>query len=149
VLTWASKNDPRVARAKATLATVPVASSKHGASLPWEFVDREAYKENHDDAEINAAIKKAPIVEVRLDELHSIQHSVKAPKVAYYLDHQDMPKAGTLHPKAGTPIDLPVIIEQDGIKYIHDGHHRLMAQWLLGESRAEVRLVDFDAKGKK
>lgn len=142
--TWAARRDPKVDRAKATLASMPIASSGHGAAVPWPFLDRSFIKSKHSNREINAAIRKAPIVKMDLDDLEAIQHSVKAPHVAWYLEHPDAREVGHMNPKSKTPDDYPIVIQQDGKRAIWDGHHRLTALHLLGRNSAEVRFVNFD-----
>lgn len=142
--TWAHKYDPRVQRAKATLATMPIASSGHGAAVPWPYVDRNEVKKYFSNRDINKAIIKAPIesIDIRHDpELFAIQHSVKAPQVAFYLDHPESKPEGHMNDRSKTPDDVPVVIAYDGKRYIWDGHHRLTAEWLRGASDADVRLV--------
>ena len=42
---------------------------------------------------------------------------------------------------------LPIVIEQGGVRYIGDGHHRLMAEKLLGKAKTRVIYVRVDALG--
>ena len=137
---WAKQTASPAARAKARLAQLP--ESEHGTAVPFPVVDgKEAFKARHTNAEINAAIVAAPIVRVPLAGLATYQRSVKAPRVAAYID------GAAPHPtsKAGaTPTDVPVVIRDKDTLTIWDGNHRATAAKLLGESMMKARLVDFD-----
>lgn len=39
---------------------------------------------------------------------------------------------------------LPVVVGMGGKQYIADGHHRLAAQWLAGQEKAQVRFKDLE-----
>lgn len=139
---WAQAVDTGVSRAKLLADMLPPSETGHGSAVPFPFLDRKGYQAGRTNKEINAAIHEAPKTIVPLEGLHAIQHSVKPEKLRYHLEH---PRAsGVFHPDAGTPVDLPVIIQANGIKYIHDGHHRLTVDKLRGMKSARVRLVDFD-----
>jgi hypothetical protein len=141
---WASQKSG-LKRAERKLAELPESETKHGAAVPWPYADRSAYKGKHTNQEINARIKKAPIVRVPLKHLHAIQHSVKPERVDQYLRDPGQKPLGAKHSKAGTPIDHPIVIKEKGRLYIHDGHHRLTADYLQGKRDADARLIDFDA----
>jgi len=143
---WAARRDPSVDRAKQKLATMRISETGHGAKVPWPFQDRSIIKSKHTNREINDAIRKAPIVSMDLDDdaLCSLQHSVKAPHVSFYLEHPDARQEGHLNPKSKTPDDYPIVIQQDGKKVLWDGNHRMTALYLLGRDKAEVRFVNFD-----
>jgi hypothetical protein len=142
--TWAQARDPQVERAKAQLATMPISLTGRGAQVPWPWFDRKLIKAKFKNKEINRAITNAPIKEVDLDELHSIQHSVKPPHVLWYLDHPDAREEGHLNPKTNTPDDYPIVLQFDGKLIVWDGNHRLTALTLLRRSSADVRLVDLE-----
>jgi hypothetical protein len=146
---WLSKlSGSRVQRALDALAEIPPAPGrKHHILHPFPFLDKQAYKDKHSNEEIHAAIEHAPVVEVPLDTLASIQHTVTPHTVAEYIRTGCFVPPGTRSPKHGGLIDHPIVIQQDGIRYVHDGNNRCTAAALLGATRWPVRFVDFDAKG--
>lgn len=134
------------ATAEKLLAQAPESPTGHGVAVPFPFENRAAYKAKHTNKEINARIETAPIEDVRLDEIHAIQHSVKPNRVAEYIHHDGGRQLGEKHPAAGTPVDQPIVIVSGGKKYLHDGHHRATAAALRGEKTVKARVVDFDQK---
>jgi hypothetical protein len=142
---WA-KSRAALARAKRHLAALPESSTGHGAAVPFPVADRKKYRAGHDNKTVNAAIAKAPVERVPLAGLHAIQHSVKPERVLQYLEDPHQAALGQKHPRAGTPTDYPIVVQQGGERYVHDGHHRATAQWLLGKRTVEARLVDLDKK---
>lgn len=75
---------------------------------------------------------KLPEAEVDLGDLHAMQDRVDPKKVAAIGELSEQPKK------------LPVVVQHNGKQYIADGHHRLAAQWLAGETKAKVRLKDLE-----
>jgi hypothetical protein len=138
---WAKSQDTRSSDAKESLKKQP--ASVHGRALVFDVGDKKAYKAKHSNTVINHAIDRAPITRVPLHGLKGIQHSVRQATVEKYIDNPVV-KPGTRHLGHGGLVDFPIVIQQDGERYIHDGHHRLTAQALLGETMAEVRFVNFD-----
>jgi hypothetical protein len=141
---WAEKRGERQLAERA-LARLGPSSTGKGDQVPFPFADRKIIKDRHTDAEINAGIKRAPVVDVRLDGLRAIQHSVKPSRVEQYIGNPSLRPPGDLHTRAGTPTDFPVVIRQDGVEYTWDGHHRCTAAKLSGAKTVKARLVDFDA----
>lgn len=140
---WARAADTGVSRALVKVDLLPQSETGHGLAVPFPFLDRSAIKGRHSNREINAAITAAPKVSVPLDGLHAIQHSVKRAKLVDHLSRPSEP--GTLNPETRTPVDLPIVIQQDGVRYIWDGHHRATVAKLRGLQSVRARLVDFDA----
>lgn len=130
--------------AKERLADLPVSPTKRGDKVPFPIADKSAYKSKHSNREINHAITNAKIVTVSLKGLHAIQQSIRGHHVASYIDEPELLPKGARHPAAGTPLDAPVVIQQDGKRYIHDGHHRASAALLSGRDSIRARLVNFD-----
>jgi hypothetical protein len=145
---WASARDGSKELAKAKLAKMPVSETNKGVKVPFPFADKAAYKDRFSNSEINAAIESAPHRDVPLDQLHSIQHSVKPERVAQYIDHPDAVPEGAEHPTAKTPIDEPVVVKYGGKLFLHDGHHRSAAALLTGKKSIRARLVDLDSDEK-
>ena len=124
------------------LAKLPPSATGNGAAVPFPFRDRQAYKAEHTNAEIKAAIRKAPVQRIPLDDarLYSIQHSVKPARVAQYIGDPHLAD-GRVNPTSKTPADLPIVVEHGNDRYVHDGNHRLTAAVLEGHKTAMVRLV--------
>jgi hypothetical protein len=139
-LDW-SRRRREVDTASERLGKLPVSETRHGAAVPFPYRDRGAYKAGHTNKEINRRIQTAPVERVPLRGLHAIQHSVKPRRVEQYIRDPELRGHGDKHPGAGTPTDYPIVIQQDGVRYIHDGHHRLTAKELEGKGYARVRLV--------
>jgi len=73
-----------------------------------------------------------PKTTVKLDELHAMQDRVDPKKV------EAMRTNGIKGNK------FPVVVRHNNKNYIADGHHRLAAQWLDGQTTAEVRFNDLE-----
>jgi hypothetical protein len=142
---WAAKK-VSMQQAQRKLALMPKSETGRGAAVPFPFADRKVIHEAHSNEEINSAIKKAPVVDIPLQGLRAIQHSVKPHRVDQYLRDPGLRPPGDLHNKARTPVDHPIIIQQGGKRYIWDGHHRTTASKLRGDKSVKARLVDFDAR---
>lgn len=68
--------------------------------------------------------------EVPLSSLTAMQDRVDPKKVAAMTDAK--------------PGKLPLVVQHNGRNYIADGHHRLAAQWLAGETKAKVKIKDLE-----
>jgi hypothetical protein len=66
---------------------------------------------------------------IDIKDIHITQPNIQANKVKNMLD-----KVNTLSP-------INVVEFEDGEKVIYDGHHRLVANWALGNNRIKVNLV--------
>ncbi len=106
------------------------------------YTDRVAYKQDFTDREINDAIRKAAIETIPIQGLRAIQHSVRPERVRQYIDNPNL-SAGEKS-EAGTPADVPVVVQYQGNRYIHDGHHRIVAAKLLGDHAIKARLAKLD-----
>lgn len=122
---------------------LPPSETGHGVAVPFPFRDRSEYKSLHSNREINQRIRSAPIVDIPMKGLFSVQHSVKPKLVSYYIDHGG-PMEGRVHPKTGTPQDYPIILQQNGVRWVYDGNHRTTAAYLRGEKSIQARFVNFD-----
>jgi hypothetical protein len=133
--------------ATARLARMPTSVTKHGVDHGMPYADKNAYKGKHSNREINGRIDQAPVRRVPLDGLHAIQHSVRPGRVLTFINDPGAVRPGTHDPEHGGIVDHPIVIHQDGVNYLHDGHHRVTAARLLGDKDIEARYVDFDQKG--
>lgn len=77
------------------------------------------------------AIKGAVVAEVQVSTLVASQSEVTWKGLRQY-------KAKTPRNPAS---DLPLVIYEDGLNYIQDGHHRLVAAALRGDCSVRVRQV--------
>jgi hypothetical protein len=141
---WARATDTGVGRALAAIEHMPTSSTGKGLAVPYPFRDRAPLKAAVSNREMNSLIASAPKRTIPLEGLHAIQHSVSAEKLREHLLHPIEP--GATHPKTGTPVDLPIVVQHEGIRSIWDGHHRLVAAKLRGASSAKVRFVDLDSE---
>ncbi len=140
---WAQNEDPMKDVAKRRLDLLPDSVTNHGLRVPLPFTDRVYYKQDFTDAQINNAIRQAPIKTVPIKGLRAIQHSVQRDRVRQYIDNPNL--AEGKRSDADTPADFPVVIQYRGDRYIHDGHHRIVADKLQGIKSAAVRLVKLDS----
>jgi hypothetical protein len=144
---WAQAKNPKeqAARHQAhqALREMPVSETGHGVAVPFPFIDRSIYKAHVSNREMNHRIRLAPHVEIPLKGLMSIQHSVKPRLVDYYIDNPG-PDPTRVHPKTGTPTDVPIIVQIGGKMLLYDGNHRTTAAWLRGEKQIVARFVNLD-----
>jgi uncharacterized ParB-like nuclease family protein len=90
-------------------------------------------KSQHTWSEVVEAFEKAQdsakVQQVNLNDIHITQPNIQANKVKKMM--ADINK---------TP-PINVVQFKNGEKVIYDGHHRLLANWALGENRIKVNLV--------
>ena len=141
---WAQSNDPKTESAKRRIESLPLSKTGHGKKVPFPYASRTAYKDIFTNEEINHAINSAPVKIIRIAGLHAIQHSVRGDRVEEYIKHPNLLEEGQRSPKHKGLIDLPIVVQYRGIRYIHDGHHRTTAEWALGHNKVEARFVDLD-----
>ncbi len=89
------------------------------------------------------AAESADVREVPLDRLEGVQRHVSERKVRDYLERDGKAPEGA-RDQNGYPRDLPIVVETGGRLLIHDGHHRMTAQALLGHESAEARVVPIE-----
>jgi hypothetical protein len=114
--------------------------------VPLRFIDREGYQKVIGNREMNARIDAAPVVDVPVDSLVAIQHTVNRKRVEEYIDNGGKVRKGTRHTEHGGVVDTPIVVRCKGISYLFDGHHRTCAQMLRGASLIKARYVDLDAQ---
>lgn len=122
-------------------------SDRHegAAEHPFAIVDRKEYRRvvGLTNARFNRRIDKSPEREQPIGGLVAIQHTVLAERVDEYVaepardDRKESPVSTT----------LPIVVRVGGVRYIHDGTHRLTAAHLRGEEKARVRYLDLDGEG--
>lgn len=116
-------------------------------ATPLRFVDRKVYEDRIGNRELNALIDAAPVEQVPVASLVAIQHTINAERVAQYVQKINLRRRGTRDPRHGGLIDLPIVVRIGGTNYLHDGHHRVTADKLLGARLVTVRYVDLDQEG--
>lgn len=143
---WAGKAATSF-RALSKLGDLPRA--KHGVAPPPPLVldDKEHY---HDACEkagcpghLAPEIAAAPIMTVPIAGIHTIQGSVNPGRVAQYLHNPGLMPPGA-RGKHGGPVDTPIVVQANGKRWLHDGHHRAVAGILKGETAIKARFVDLD-----
>jgi hypothetical protein len=142
---WAGATDSTVQLALARLEALP--HVEHGVEPPFEIGDKATYHAGH-EGHLSKQIREAPIRSVPLQGLRTIQHSVNPERVRQYIEDPEL-LPGARHGAVGShggPVDLPIIVRQQGTMWVHDGHHRLCAAKLSGDTSAKVRFVDLDKK---
>lgn len=115
---------------------------------PFPYRCKSEYKACWTNREIREGIEQAPVRRVRLALLHAIQTEVLAERVLDFIVDPGLVPEGHRDARHGGLVDLPVVVRWRGVHYIHDGHHRLTACWVLGGHEAQVRLVNFDARAQ-
>lgn len=142
---WARARDPKTSKAKERAKKLPESETKHGKAVPFPYTDpKKTYLKDFTNKEINTQIESASIKRRPLKGLHAIQHSVKTPRVEEYIEHPDAIPPEQRHPSHRGKIDVPIEVKYKGVRHIHDGHHRLTALHLQGETHADMRYVDLD-----
>lgn len=144
---WAEQREAKHSALK-KLSKMKESITKHGLAVPFPVDRSKPYKNGRSNRQINRAIWDAPIVELPLAGLIAIQHSVKGPRVEQYIRDPSLSEYGAKHDAAHTPVDHPIVIQEHGKRYIHDGHHRITAEKLRGKTEGMVRFVNFDAASK-
>ena len=84
----------------------------------------------------------APLRQITLAKLRATQDDVERAGVEFHILHPQAVPA-TARTLLG-PADKPIVVLYRGELHIIDGHHRLTALRLKGETHALVRLVDLD-----
>ena len=132
------------ARALQRLSLLPRSETGKGLEVPLPFRDREDLKAGLTDKEIDAVIDAAPIVDVPLQGLTSLQHSVQADVVRRYI----VAPGATSYTEGNVPRDVPIVVEREGMvgRYLWDGNHRVTAAILRGESSIRARLAKLPAE---
>jgi len=146
---WATPAEGSLPEALARLRELPRA--EHGLRPPPPLVvgSKDAYHAACVRAgypgHLAPEIKAAPIVAVDVRGLHTIQRSVKEDRVAQYLRDPGLTPKNAVSEKHGGPVGYPIVVQAGGVRYLHDGHHRTVAEVLRGGTQIRARFVDLDA----
>lgn len=147
---WARpKETSSLAPALSRLERLPAA--RHGVTPPAPLVvgSKDDYhaacaRVGH-PGHLSEEIARAPIVDVPLRGIHTIQRSVNPDRVAQYLRDPGLTPPDAVG-KHGGPVGVPIIVRAEGVLHAHDGHHRLSAAALRGETKIRARFVDLDRR---
>lgn len=113
--------------ALAQLAAIP--DVKPGLiKVPWPVVDRP--KVPTDDW------AGSELTLFQIEELMATQDHVKRDRVIWHLNNLGMVSPGHN--------SNPNVVKHDGLNKIYDGHHRLVAMWLLGAVAANCWMLEVD-----
>lgn len=91
--------------------------------------------------EMTAEVEGAPVGQVELGALMATQPHVKRSVVRAFIQNPALVFRGQRN-LFGTLEDHPVVVQHGGKRYIQDGHSRLAAKKLMGESHAFARVID-------
>jgi hypothetical protein len=141
VRAWAANVQPSP---EERLADLPAADGFGTVQHPFQMIDRDAYLSAIKGAGIARRTHGAPIALVNLHDLVAIQGSINPERVGHHLADPKLYAPGARAPGHGMLVDRPVIVRKNGMLMIHDGHHRLTAMHLRGQTTAKVRFVDLD-----
>jgi hypothetical protein len=146
---WSGRRGPDVRQAMIRLESLPQA--RHGVRPPPPLVvdqkDRyhQACARAGNGGHLSPEIKRAPIEVVQLDGVHTIQGSVNPTRVLQYLRDPELTPRDAVGPHGG-PVGYPIVVRAGGIRWLHDGHHRVVANLLRGERSIRARYLDLDAR---
>jgi len=111
--------------------------------LPW------ANKHDYGNKVSEAQRQTATISTIPIADLHCVQIGVNPKKVAGFIDNPSKIDLPGRRNGNGYTTDMPIVVSFHGKLYLHDGHHRVMALRLLGETSVKARLVKLDSKANQ
>ncbi len=113
-------------------------------AMPLPHITNEEYRGIIRGAGIVRRVDSAPIEDVPIASITSIQGSLNAERLAEYVGGKKV-RPGQRKPSSGMLCDRPIIVRKGGVSYSHDGNHRIVAAMLDGEKTIRARVVDLDA----
>jgi hypothetical protein len=119
----------------ASIRSVPGCSDLIPTGMP------RASKHRYGNQVTQSQRELADVREVLIADLHAVQRGVSRRKVRQLLGH---PEAFDQHghtTEHGILDDLPIVVQYGSKLYLHDGHHRVVAQRILGAERVKARVV--------
>lgn len=128
-------------RARALESGTYEGTAKH----PFPVADRAEYLAAVRAEGIARRSLKAPVGRILLSAIKGIQETVNRERLTQHLKNPRLIPDGARAPGHGALIDLPIVVKRGGEIFIHDGHHRLCASYLRGDTSARVRYIDLDA----
>jgi hypothetical protein len=82
----------------------------------------------------------ADIRDVPIRDLHAVQHTVRKSRVQHYVERGGKGEPDDVS-KNGFAQDLPIVVASGGVLYLHNGHHRVEANRILGNRTVRARVV--------
>jgi hypothetical protein len=82
--------------------------------------------------------------EVPIAKLHAVQSGVSPAKVRGLIHHPEAFDRPGHTTESGLLDDLPIVVQFGGKMYLHDGHHRVVAQRMLGRTTVKARVVKIE-----
>jgi ParB-like nuclease domain len=147
VRTWSRNPEPEPqqsaaeAKALARLEELPRSDKPGRRLMPFPIGNDDTYRGIAHD-QMHRLIEAAPVQQVPIAKLVSNgQRSVDRRRVAHFIRNPD--DEGVHHGKAET--DRPIVVRRGDAQVLFDGHHRLTASYLRGETHVAARVVDLDA----
>ncbi len=115
-------------------------SIAHGLDVATEypFVASRDYKNQ---------IEAAPVEDVPLVGIKATQPNVRRERVRDFVENPRVVPPGK-RSLSGVLEDVPVLFEADGQRYVQDGHHRIAAAKLLGQTTVRARVIRPEEMGK-
>jgi hypothetical protein len=133
--------DPKQESALAALASTRLVPGKSWL-IPTGMP--RASKHDYGNSVTQPMRESADVYEVPCKDLHAVQSGVSAAKVRGLLHHPEVfDRPGHVN-DAGLSDDLPIVVRYGGKLYLHDGHHRVVAQRMMGAEQVRVRVVKID-----
>jgi hypothetical protein len=121
--------------------------SPHGlhpgaVKLPIDHIPRAEYRDLIKGHPIASKTHAASVQRVKLKDLKGIQRTVNQERLHAYLENPNLTPNNKRAIGSGMLIDKPVVVKVGGAMFIHDGHHRITAAHVRGESEIDARVVE-------
>jgi len=152
VLRWAKAGGPPPTtpadvppspKAAAALELLSPADAPGRRKIPLPIGSGSAYS-GIPHSEMHKRIREAPVQRVPVEKLSSNgQRSVSEAGVARYFDR---PRSRAKDQGGDHPVDKPIVVKSGGQHVTYDGHHRIAAAILKGETHIDARVVDLGDK---
>ncbi len=106
---------------------------------------RRASKHDYGNRVTQSMRERASVRDVPIANLHAIQSGVSSAKLRGLIHHPEVFDRPGHKTAGGLDDDLPIVVDYRGKIYLHDGHHRVVAQRMLGRDVVKARVVKIDA----
>jgi hypothetical protein len=125
-------------KALATLAAMPPLKSRpHLVSTGLPRASKHDYGNKVTEAQREAST----VQQVPIKGLHAVQSGVSPERLRKFIEHPDLIDEPGRTNKGGYLTDVPIVVDFDGKRLVHDGHHRIVASRLLGDKTVPARVV--------
>jgi hypothetical protein len=132
--------NPQQRKALATLATLPPLKRKpHLVSTGLPRANKHDYGNEVTEQQREAST----VQQVPIKGLHAVQSGVSPDRLRKFIQHPDLIDEPGRTNKGGYLTDVPIVVEANGKRYLHDGHHRTVAEKLMGKTTVPARVVKF------